>query len=374
MVVSVPGGSSREIRSLTVIRGVAAWWIVFHHLTPIVERLAPEVMILRLFINAGSVAIPMFFVLSGYVLALNYPAAQSASSILRFLGSRLARLYPVHAATLLVSVILVARNGWPTDAGHGTASFLANLMLTHAWKWNFSVTWNYPSWTASSQWFAYLVLPAVIALTRRLGTSAMSVALVLAWVATVALYFAGRQTPFWALLVVIPTFGGGVLLARLLPPRRDSGLAATVASIVPLAILGTALAAPLGQVRTALLIGLSFALVGSLGRTGLDEPSWARGRTLRFFGQFSYSLYLTHAITITLIARFVPLTDMPTLPLAMRITTIVLMLLAIFVCASASYFLIEQPVRAYTKVLTKRAHSNRTIHQTAPIATVTAVD
>ena len=76
---------------------------------------------------------------------------------------RWARIYPVHFFTLLVVLGMVAVcriKGWGlTDAGYGAWDFVLNLFLVQTWVPNFHLNWNYPSWSISSEWVAYLCFP-----------------------------------------------------------------------------------------------------------------------------------------------------------------------------------------------------------------------
>ena len=108
---------ARSTRSHSV-RGLAALWVVVFHLWNTVVRLLPPLAPLAPLAECGYLAVPFFFVLSGYVLGLRYLpsfAAPSAHDVKRFLFLRLGRIYPVHLLMLMGNVALVARHGWPTD-------------------------------------------------------------------------------------------------------------------------------------------------------------------------------------------------------------------------------------------------------------------
>src|SRR5690348_4149040 len=59
---------------------------------------------LRLLVRHGAVGVPLFFVLSGFVLAYNYFPRARAGRFARggFWGARFARIYPVYLAALVL--------------------------------------------------------------------------------------------------------------------------------------------------------------------------------------------------------------------------------------------------------------------------------
>src|SRR5262249_8096010 len=155
------------VHSLTTLRGLAALWVVVYHFWPEVLVLLPGLALLTPLAVVGNLAVPCFFILSGFVLCYNYaPEFHRLSA--RDYGRRLVRIYPVHLVTLLavLAMALVSwRLGWAlTDSGYTGRDFVLNVCLVHTWVPDFHLNWNYPSWSISSEWFAYLFFPAVCAL------------------------------------------------------------------------------------------------------------------------------------------------------------------------------------------------------------------
>jgi peptidoglycan/LPS O-acetylase OafA/YrhL len=349
----------REVVALTSLRGMAAVWVVLFHLQPLLFDALPGSLPLRPLIAAGRFAVPLFFVLSGYVLSLRYAHELSAlhtPALLRFWWLRLGRIYPVHLLTLLVSLLLVARRGWPDDDGHTPQQFVANLSLTHAWQRSFSLSWNYPSWSISSEWFAYLLFPWLAAGLFRLGPLALRVGLGASWVLAMAVQTTERTLPYAGLWEVSFLFGGGALLARLYPAtvaRRPSAAWGTGCLLV-----GCAVPFLVGDTRLegAIFISLFFVMIAALGSD--DTDTWWHWRPLRYIGDISYSLYMTHAISITLLSRLLPRVA-PESPLWLRAGAVIAYLLAIFAGALCASYAVEQPCRSWSRrVLWGRAVSS----------------
>src|ERR1044071_2165280 len=87
--------SKLQLHSLTGLRFFLALWVVVFHQS---SRLGPMPPALFGLLQTGYVAVGFFFVLSGFVLAYNYPlvAAWSKDELVRFGIARFARIYPTY--------------------------------------------------------------------------------------------------------------------------------------------------------------------------------------------------------------------------------------------------------------------------------------
>lgn len=343
-----------EIDSLTTLRGLAAMWVVVHHLQTILYALLPEAKGLDPLIAQGHVAVPLFFILSGYVISLRYlEQFRNFNTIetAKFLWLRLGRIYPVHLVTLLVCVAMVARHGWPDDAGHSPGRFISNLFMTQAWDPNFRLSWNYPAWSISSEWFAYLSVPVLALILTRLGKrSLLCVTLLCCGTSTLAVAYRHRL-PFEGLALVVPTFIGGAALARIGPPltasfvmRRISELLLALVICVPFVVSNP----------TMIWIILFFAGVAILGRSGHESSAFWRFRPFVYLGDISYSLYMTHAITITLISVLLPISRFAEAGLMLRLAIMVTVLVTIFIGAIALHYTIELPMRNLSRRVVRK--------------------
>ena len=100
----MPRSHTKQIPALTAIRGIAAWWVVLYHFSEQLRFVVPSPALIA--IGRGYLAVDLFFVLSGFVIALNNAAmfeAATVESYLRFLMLRLCTHLSVasfHYATL----------------------------------------------------------------------------------------------------------------------------------------------------------------------------------------------------------------------------------------------------------------------------------
>jgi peptidoglycan/LPS O-acetylase OafA/YrhL len=147
----------KEIKGLTGVRGYAALWVFFLHATWSWPVTSYAMKVARL----GGSGVTIFFVLSGFILAHVYAPKFASSDVnyWAFMRARLARVYPLHIVTLLLFTALMALGliGWPPIDNLYT--FVLNVGLIQSWGFTDPITWNGPSWSISTEFFAYLLFP-----------------------------------------------------------------------------------------------------------------------------------------------------------------------------------------------------------------------
>jgi peptidoglycan/LPS O-acetylase OafA/YrhL len=164
-VVSTRRGT---FESLTAMRGVAALLVAFFHLrwgivgVPIFDA---WVFSFR-FGNRGYLWVDFFFILSGFILAYRYGescARLNCRGYGHFVWQRVARIWPLHLATMGIAIgYLTAKHG----PGYVTRpAVTANLLLVHSWGYYFRPPLDFPSWSLSCEWGAYLLLPLYLFIT-----------------------------------------------------------------------------------------------------------------------------------------------------------------------------------------------------------------
>ena len=164
------GVRTKEIRALTGLRGLAAIWVMVLH----TEFTPHPWSLLRVFIDHGYLAVDLFFVLSGYVMALNYGwmfvDLVKGSEYSTFLRKRFSRTYPLYfAATIVTSllgfygVIDLVSLRYESCA---TTAIIPNLLLYQAWSTPFSFcSLDPPGWSISTEWGAYILFPILCRVT-----------------------------------------------------------------------------------------------------------------------------------------------------------------------------------------------------------------
>ena len=171
------------LRALTGLRAAAALWVVFHHYFEKFVLLFPAIEPLRAFAGAGIMGVELFFVLSGFVITLNYVGhfrQWDRRTYLHFLRARIARVYPVLVVCLfgaLAIVTLANQLDMPlaTQGLYTPGGFLASLLMVQAWGDGAYATWNFVAWSVSAEWFAYLCFPLVAWAYHRNRTAATAI-------------------------------------------------------------------------------------------------------------------------------------------------------------------------------------------------------
>ena len=347
-----PTPGAPEVQSLTAARGVAALWVVAFHFWPDVLRLFPSAEVFSPIAQRGQNAVPFFFILSGYVLELNYASRferLTAGAYQGFLGRRLGRIYPVHLATLLVVLAMVGVSraaGWRlTDGGYTAGTFVENLLLLHAWEPYFTLSWNYPSWSISAEWFAYLWFPVACRLIAATSRSAarFAVAAAACLLAAICVYAFWEDLPARELARVAPTFLLGVFLFHATAGRRKPGrlLAYAPEAAVLLLVLALYRAGDLALI-VALLGGFA-ALVYALARLGPGcSPLWTNPAAVSL-GRVSYPVYMAHTLAQKVCYKLLPVARYADASLATRAGVLALYAAAIAAFCGATYYLVEQP-------------------------------
>jgi hypothetical protein len=175
---SRPAADSHEIRGLTGIRGLAAIMVASFHFYFSWVLLLPALSLVRAPLLRGYLGVDLFFMLSGFILSYVYHAGGrnfTGREYGRFLWFRLARLYPNHVGMLLLLIVLFYGSkflGIHTTFSCAWDDLPFQLTLTQEWPIaprEGAGEWNFPAWSISAEWFAYLaIFPLVAFLLRRI--------------------------------------------------------------------------------------------------------------------------------------------------------------------------------------------------------------
>lgn len=307
----MPSSSYRpDLRILTPLRGIAALWVVVYHFgDQYLPALRPEQA--GHLVGKGYLAVDLFFMLSGFVLTHVYHADFTRFDPRRyrdFLAARIARLYPLHLLVLLAFVATAiagrllefAQTGHferlPAEGAHSVTALLANLLMLQGLAAG-ELSWNYPAWSISVEFFAYLLFPLAIGpiwrADRRRG---LLIALALAGGVLGFAWFARGDFNQWngplALARCLPEFLLGSLLYTALRRPALARHMGTDRVAVGLLVLGALLlhfGAP-DLLSVGLFAVLVLSLAANRGRVQalLDQPLLVR------LGELSYALYLVH--------------------------------------------------------------------------------
>jgi peptidoglycan/LPS O-acetylase OafA/YrhL len=348
------GKAEGELLALTSIRGIAAWWVVLFHLRLLLVPWLPDGAIRLL--GQGNLAVDLFFILSGFVIALNYGdrLAGDWRATGDFLFRRFARIYPLHVLILAGFALYVGAAilfGSATWQGQDPAYFLASLLLVQNWGLFGALEWNVPAWSISTEAMAYLLFPILLRLfaARRRPTWLLAAAVLLLGFSIPAFFAATGNSfpdavPQTGLFRCLVQFAMGMLLYELYRRLRGGRLGRPLMGAA--AALGLAYAA--GGVPVISLAWAALVLGLALGRDGLLGAAF-----LVWLGRISYATYLCHYLALT-IFKYLFVEEGRPVPLA----SLALYLLSVLAASALLYHGFERPAQRWL-LSWRKARKNR---------------
>jgi len=357
----------QDLKPLTSLRFIAAFWVLLYHFK---DHLGLGLGQFGL-VADGYLGVDLFFTLSGFILAHVYLTSLEGGRFGYggFLKNRIARVYPMHLAALAAMLMLFV-GATAMGAGVGSpdafkwSDLPAHLLMIHAWGTTEAVGWNFPSWSISAEWAAYLLFPLAAALVLKAQRFA-------------ALFAAG------ALALCVASFWALSNLHQVLPGvgRDFSQMTAQIGAlrILPSFLLGVALYAfgrahaapkswawPITLVSAGWIVAVTtlnlweglvwFGLAGLLyglaetSRHDIDAPM--SGRVFVFLGAASYALYMIHLpidiVWFHALERF-GVTEASDVTL--RIAALVGVFIACIIASVFAYLWIEEPARKWIRKL-----------------------
>jgi peptidoglycan/LPS O-acetylase OafA/YrhL len=155
--------------ALEGLRGLCALSVFYAHAIAPIPCLDPAYSPPAPFwwLDMASVAVLIFFILSGYVIGLTVKTSFAAPAVRGYLGRRLLRLVPVNTAAVLISWALAPST--PAGIALGNLAMLENYN-PYLFGWRVPVMLNNASlWTLNFEMFYYLAFLAVWRLAPRAG-------------------------------------------------------------------------------------------------------------------------------------------------------------------------------------------------------------
>jgi peptidoglycan/LPS O-acetylase OafA/YrhL len=270
------------IKPLTSLRFFAAFMVLAHHYWGFA---------------AGYGGVSFFYVLSGYVLTINYRGrVGTADGRLEFWWRRIARIYPLYLLTFLISIPVL-------NSGAHAVPF--NVLALQSWipKEPIYFSFNAPSWSISDEFFFYACFPLLLPLIsvapgKRVGAAAGVLIAVAA--ATALVHPQGlMDDPTHFIFYIFPPmrlveFTFGIALA--LRPLKAGGLKAEIGALI-LALAGIALA--YSQLPGSLTASIIFwpGAIAMVAVFSASEGPIAKLLSRRLFvllGEASFALYMIH--------------------------------------------------------------------------------
>jgi peptidoglycan/LPS O-acetylase OafA/YrhL len=355
-----------DIKPLTGLRFIAAFWLLLYFFWPRLGLGPREDFAL---IEYGSMGVDLFFILSGFILAHVYGPQVEANTFHwpSFIWARLARVYPLHLACLAAMIVLWAlalKMGSQIEAkAFNVAQIPAHIAMVQAWGVVPSDGWNFPSWSISAEWFAYLTFPLTFALAaffKKAPLAGLALAMGLFWVLVALMHSLGMvlvdMTWQGGAVRIIPSFLMGIALwflgrTIILPAVQSHiGVALSVVWIV-----GSAFLKFPAELMWPGLAGLVFFLAETAKHQNhslLSSKRWV------YLGEISFAAYMVHLpIDIAFYQVCERVFGVVEGPLALGLGALAIVLTLIG--AAIAHALIEKParniMRAHVPVFMRKA-------------------
>lgn len=352
-----------ELNPLTSVRGLFAWMVVLYHLRlACAGWLEPGVVAV---LAKGYLAVDFFFLLSGFVIWLNYGERLGRRGAgTDFLVRRIARVWPLHAVMLAFAAamaLLLLATGRPAPR-FPFAVLPLHLAMMQDWGLTDALMWNDPAWSISCEWAAYLLTPLVALLlpAKRQPTAVLMAAAAVPLLALhTALTHAGATTLGFDISRFGPVrclteFSCGAMLSALWRRWRRDWLAEASCWIAGVA----ALLGWWAGVAETLAVPFAFASLLLALAIGAERPrNLLAGRAIHFLGEISYATYLSHFL-LFFAFKLAFVRDAGNVPPVQAAAYLALVLAA----SVALYTLVERPAqRAILRRWTRRARRDETM-------------
>ncbi|CAN5374015.1 acyltransferase [soil metagenome] len=340
-----------ELRSLTSARGIAAWLVVLYHIRS-GANWAPDWLMAVM--HKGYLAVDFFFLLSGFVIYLSAHRAllrDRGAAVPAFLGRRLARIYPLYGFMLTgtVAFAMVLDATGRMAGNYPWAELPLHIAMMQNWGLTPALSWNHPAWSISTEFTAYLLLPALvlwtpIARARRanlLGAMIMVIALMFLLLTLCGEQSLGGNIARFGLIRCLAEFTCGTMLCAFWLRGPDSDHCAMLIAAAGTILFWGLWLMGLGNEIWAFPAGAACLILALTHASGLrrNPLHWA---PLHYLGEISYATYMAHfMLFIWFKIAFVQ--DARAIPIPTMISFLALTLIASILL----HHLVEQPGRRW---------------------------
>lgn len=327
-------GITTRLRSIDALRGIAALGVVFYHAVDQTDKVVPAGVMkypvrgLQYLSSLGYIGVFLFFVISGFCIHLQWARAKASNEqpkivFGQFWKRRLRRLYPPYIIAIALFLLITAASAGLNVTRFFVYDVVMHLLMLHNLDPKTCYSINGVFWTLAIEEQLYLAYFLLLFLRKRLGwtlTLTICLSARLGWMVfshVVWLKSGGIGVPVpeaaashwftWALgAIAVEAWFGMVRL-----PKWTSNLKLGAVLVVAASILSNQLPHisketywhDFGWFVLHPIWGVGFFIV--VNRTVLAEDSWTRSLKLpslisvfATLGVFSYSIYLTHELTI----------------------------------------------------------------------------
>lgn len=302
--VVAPGERIPEFEGL---RGCLAWWVVLFHLYFHAGMTAPMRSRFEFFVGYGWAAVPLFIMLSGYVITVLIENQREPYGV--FITRRFFRLAPVYYLLTMYGAALALR---ANTYGHSLGwHVLMHLTMLHGVLPNqvlpdSAISLIHPAWSISVEWQFYLIAPLILAFCR--GSAARCLLVIAATLALSKYLTRHFDFPFEATVVMrgglfaVGIFSYYVTRWAVSNPQNVKPI---VPYMIPLAlaavwVVGGEYLGP-GLVWVVVFGTVLARLVGASSILTQPAQYFLTRRVVIWLGRVSYSTYLCHNFVLSMV-------------------------------------------------------------------------
>lgn len=299
---------NKRFEALDAFRGLAAISVVLFHMHVVDSITELD------FSKGSSLFVNLFFVLSGFVLAHGYGTKKNLVFLV-FMKGRFFRLYPLHLIMLLVFLLLEAGklivykygdfsfNHVPFTGSTAVSEVLPNLLLVQSWSsLSDELSFNYPSWSISIEFYLYFLLFLSVVLFKNLKS------IVWFFIALAAIYLTAVESEILVgpVLKGLSCFFGGAVMYMCYQKIAHIRVNKLCGSIVEVSTIACVVLVVQSEFiyRNIVAIVLFYIVILAFSLEAGVLSSLLKLRPFQVLGKLSYSIYMTHAAILLCFTSF----------------------------------------------------------------------
>lgn len=298
--------------TLQYLRGLASLLVVFYHARGQINDAYSQSNLGDMLFENGYIGVDLFFMISGFVIMLS---TEKDKSPLSFIIKRIFRIYPVYLICLLLYISILNK---PFDINFVKSLLFINLNLSSDAPW-FGYAMIFTAWTLMFEIIFYIIFCVSLMVSWKYRGYLCST-IIIFFVAGINLYFNGNvnysgyssiaidgysdQNYFIKLARVLSSpmfleFVVGMMIYKLYRYSSINKSIACVSAVIAIVLFSYFYVTGFNGGHGPLKCGLYAALLLLTLVTYEKKCGISYFRILNFFGNISYSLYLTHALVLS---------------------------------------------------------------------------
>jgi peptidoglycan/LPS O-acetylase OafA/YrhL len=298
------------IKNIQALRGVAVILVLLAHLSVIERKYYAGTPLLPEFMSIGISGVDLFFVISGFVMVSVTRGWHSQPALVpRFLFNRVSRIFPLYwIYSLLVLVVFLLRPSMVNSSQGNQVQLLESFLLLPLPQGTYPLLGV--GWSLIHEMYFYFVFAIFVALPERYLLRCLSL-----WAIFVPLLFwthLGNGSPTFELIShpLTVEFIGGCLIAKFIEKSTAGAsrlivLCALLWWLIAYAIFASKVGWGMAPVDWRRLV--VFGIPAALFCYGLVSLELLNGKSLPRWlcsvGDWSYSIYLSHLLVISVLGR-----------------------------------------------------------------------